>query len=720
MALVNKNRVRETANNPGAGTITLSGVVVAGYQVFSVIGDGNTCYYCIQDQGGSNWEVGIGTYTLAGNTLARTTILSSSNAGAIVTFTAGVKDVFVTYPTEKGMWLDANGNANIPNSTVLGAAAGATTTFPDLKALVVTTPSRHSIRPSLLLDFANTRQLDPRITFTRASTATYYDGQTTALAEQNLLLQSQTFGTTPWVLANTSVASGITAPDSTTTAITITSSAAILGHNVNQPSINFASGLTYTYSFYAKSGTQTAVQIPILAAIIGTNKRANFNLSTGALGTVDSGITATIVSSNNGFYRCSVTFTATASVSSTMYIWVLDTDTDAFAASSTASGTLIAWGAQLEQRSAVTAYTSTTTAPITNYIPVLQTAASGVARFDCNPTTSESLGLLIEEQRTNLNTYSGLVGGTNWTLNGGTTATTLANISPDGTQTASLISNTPTVSSYTQQGVSLAFSTTYTRSMYVKLAPTNTAPNVILETNKGGGTSFTTFNMSTLAITGTDAATSSLTPVGNGWYRLAATFTTLASGTLAAGVWYLGAAGASSGVASFFFWGAQVEAGAFPTSYIPTVASQVTRIADAASMTGTNFSSWFNQAQGTFYTSFSTPNISATPMTILGGTSNGYLLYRNSSLIRTYNNTQIISFTDSYAPNTQQKASLSYAVSTATLASNTIYSSAAYKLLNTTDIALGNGTNGRLNGWIQKLSYYPISLTNAELQGLTS
>jgi len=110
MALILGDRVKETTTVIGTGTATLLGATT-GFQSFSVVGNGNTTYYCIADQGGPNWEVGIGTYTSAGTTLARTTVLASSNAGGLVSFTSGVKDVFVTYPAEKGVWLDASNNA---------------------------------------------------------------------------------------------------------------------------------------------------------------------------------------------------------------------------------------------------------------------------------------------------------------------------------------------------------------------------------------------------------------------------------------------------------------------------------------------------------------------------------------------------------------------------------------------------------------------------------
>ena len=85
---------------PGTGAVTLLGAVT-GYQTFSAaVGNANTCYYCIADQSGANWEVGIGTYSTSGNSLARTTVVSSSNSGSAVNFSSGTQNVFVTYPAE--------------------------------------------------------------------------------------------------------------------------------------------------------------------------------------------------------------------------------------------------------------------------------------------------------------------------------------------------------------------------------------------------------------------------------------------------------------------------------------------------------------------------------------------------------------------------------------------------------------------------------------------
>lgn len=107
--LILEDRVRETTTVTGTNDASLLGAVT-GFQSFAVIGNNNTTYYTIADQAGGNWEVGIGTYISSGAVLQRTTILSSSNSGNKVSFPAGTKDVFVTYPSEKAVYLDESGN----------------------------------------------------------------------------------------------------------------------------------------------------------------------------------------------------------------------------------------------------------------------------------------------------------------------------------------------------------------------------------------------------------------------------------------------------------------------------------------------------------------------------------------------------------------------------------------------------------------------------------
>lgn len=110
MALVVKDRVNETSTTTGTGTFTLLGAVT-GFQSFAAIGDGNTTYYTIVLQGGSEFEVGLGTYTSSGTTLSRDTILSSSNSNNAVNFSAGTKNVFCDYPAPKAVYGDATETA---------------------------------------------------------------------------------------------------------------------------------------------------------------------------------------------------------------------------------------------------------------------------------------------------------------------------------------------------------------------------------------------------------------------------------------------------------------------------------------------------------------------------------------------------------------------------------------------------------------------------------
>ena len=126
MALVLADRVQETTTSPGTGTATLNGAVT-GYQTFSAgIGNGNTCYYAIADQGGPNWEVGLGTYSSSGNTLARTTVYASSNGGSLTNFSTGTQAIFVTYPAERSVNLNGAGNVSALGTISSGTWGGTT------------------------------------------------------------------------------------------------------------------------------------------------------------------------------------------------------------------------------------------------------------------------------------------------------------------------------------------------------------------------------------------------------------------------------------------------------------------------------------------------------------------------------------------------------------------------------------------------------------------
>jgi len=122
MAFVLADRVKETTTTTGTGTVTLLGAST-GFQSFSAIGNGNTTYYTISGQIVSEWEVGIGTYTASGTTLSRTTVLSSSNSGSLVNFSAGTKDVFVTQPAERTVYVGPSNQTVISANNAQGTGA---------------------------------------------------------------------------------------------------------------------------------------------------------------------------------------------------------------------------------------------------------------------------------------------------------------------------------------------------------------------------------------------------------------------------------------------------------------------------------------------------------------------------------------------------------------------------------------------------------------------
>jgi len=597
--------------------------------------------------------------------------------------------------------------------------------------------TRPDIRPSLNLDFANTKRLDPRITFTRSTTASYYDGVTTAKAEENLIVDSENFrgaanNFVPLNLVASGVADVHTAPDGTTTADALTPTTTNAGHRVRY---GIASENTYTFSVFVKPNGLNYVAISDTTNI--TNSII-FNITSGSEAIQSTNGTATngsITQSTNGYWRISATIPFTAQ--GPHLLVMQDATTYSYAGDDTNG--IYVWGAQLEQRSAVTAYTPTTTQPITNYIPVLQTAASGVARFDHNPTTGESLGLLVEEQRTNLLTYSEEFDNAAWTkYESSITPNTI--VSSSGILSADkLVETTTSAMHFVRSNITSVIGVTYTSSIYLKASERTSVVVIHWDGLNFGGVSVNLLTgvlstpPSDLSISDMSAA-STVTNVGNGWYRVSisraqqSTTTTQLRISLqneGNGV-YTG-----DGYSGVYIWGAQLEAGAFPTSYIPTTSATVTRNADAASMTGTNFSSWFNNAEGTIYTDYkflnTQPDNYSTIFEVDDGTSNNRIFarYPNYSGIES----QIISSGSGQASlnlnfSQAQKIALAYKVND--FAACRAGGSLTTDTFGTVPLGLNafyigdSGSAVYMNGTIKKIAYYPSRLSNAQLQALTS
>jgi hypothetical protein len=309
-------------------------------------------------------------------------------------------------------------------------------------------------------------------------------------------------------------------------------------------------------------------------------------------------------------------------------------------------------------------------------------------------------------------------------------------VAPDGTLTADkLVTNSTVGGHFVTQDVTTTVAA-HTYSVYLKASGYNWAVVYISGANAG-----IFFNLST-GVTGSNfvgaPTSSSITSVGNGWYRCSITAT--ATTTSAIRVYAASADATTSfagdGFSGTLMWGAQLEVGAFPTSFIPTVASQVTRAADVATMTGTNFSTWYAAGEWTLYAEIENRN-GITSLTNYHGATISDGTNANSQLIRidgadnrsasfgSYNGTanQWTFSSAVVAKGAFSKIALGYAFNNVgfTSNSNTVLTDSVAQISVQNLLTIGGGpTNAQpTNGCIKKVAYYPMRVTNAQLQALT-
>lgn len=595
-----------------------------------------------------------------------------------------------------------------------------------------------NIKPSLNLDFANTKRLDPRITFTRASAATYWDGKTFAKAEENLLKYSQEFDNAAWTKLNSSITQNAeVAPDGSTTAAFLKETNALAIHQMAGSGIPVVPG-EYVFSVHISKtfvGTRNFAVAPFnTGSPGGTGARfVIFNQSGNFVAFANSGSDPTYSILDLGAYwRISVVGVAATSATVSPTIRLYDGVSESYQGDATSG--LYIWGAQFEQRSQATAYTPTTDKPITKYQPALQTAASGAARFDHNPVTGESLGLLVEEQRTNLLLRSEEFNNAAWTK---TNSTINANavVSPDGTVDADELVDSTTSGAHTVEVTPTVTSgASYTLSVYAKAY---TLTKLMLQLDGNDTVATSTFNLSNGTVESTLGGSATITAVGNGWYRCAVTGTTVNTAPYVR-IRLVNAASSPTYAGtgqSLFIWGAQLEAGAFATSYIPTTSEQVTRAAESAVMTGTNFSSWYRQDEGTaIVEGFIQPQAD-------GNAGNYYLAFSDGTIsnlmhIADVNGTRSQVITSGVSqfdqilgaePTSTVKAAVAYKMNDSILSASGVVSPSAdtsVVLPVVNRLTIGNrGDNSpgtTANGTIKKIAYYPKRLTNTELQALTA
>lgn len=477
---------------------------------------------------------------------------------------------------------------------------------------------------------------------TYQTTPSTYNSTTPA----NLVGYTQEFDNAAWTkTAATITANAATAPDGTLSADKIIATAVSTTHSAGQ-NLTVISGTTFTGSVYAKAGEYNFAAVLLLTTFAAA-QIVICDLSNGTIASSSGSPLATSVTDvGNGWYRISITQVTNAAGTATMQVRPSNVGTTTAFTGDGTSGVYI-WGAQLSNSASVDPYVYNPAAALTS------TAYYG-PRFDYDPTTLVSKGLLIEEQRTNL----------------------FLNSKIDGTNLA------------TQNVTTTA--TAYTISFY------------------GTGT---------ITLTGTSTAGPI---VGAGAYPTRTTLTfTPTAGTLTCTV---------TGTVQY----AQIEAGAFATSYIPTAAATVTRAADIATMAGTNFSSWYNQSAGTFVAGMDTLYSNASDLASIrsvftadDGTANNLnRIYQYANLYGANTTVGGVSQADiplSVVPiNTPATAAYAYAVNDFSAASNGTLGTPDTSGSLPTPTRLSIGATVPVNGHVRFLTYYPQRLPDTTLQALTS
>jgi hypothetical protein len=371
---------------------------------------------------------------------------------------------------------------------------------------------------------------------------------------------------------------------------------------------------------------------------------------------------------------------------------------------------------------------------------LIKYAGVNEARFDHDPETGESLGLLVEEARTNLLLRSEEFDNAYW-FKFSSFIVPNAVVAPDGTNTADKLveDTTPNNNHIVFRGPLGLSSNVYTFSVYVKAAERN---EIVLRIDTNVTQRNVRFNLVEGTIVDVGDVSARIEYVGNGWYRCINTMNiaeeVINAALMLADSRFPLAFYTGDGTSGIYVWGAQLEEGAFPTSYIPTVASTRTRAADNASITGKNFSDWYRQDEGTVYSSYITrvptnANQNNVDFVIENATSTNRIIGWNNfskqsvfSLVE--NNVANYIFLGSISKiNTPVKKIIGIKdfdvkiyVGTDALIGDFASSIPDKTPRNLTRmfIGVGNGYSA-LNGTISRLTYYPKRLTNQQLQALT-
>jgi len=345
---------------------------------------------------------------------------------------------------------------------------------------------------------------------------------------------------------------------------------------------------------------------------------------------------------------------------------------------------------------------------------LIKSASSGAARFTHNPFTGESLGLLIEEGRTNIRTYSSSINASNaYRIYGTPSYNTSETKAPDGTNTATKITGANAAAGFDTYGNDYGFNqgVTQTYSVFVK--------NVNATSVKLGFFGEYVFTFATE----TGSGTGGFEKYPNGWYRIWAT-------VLKANQYWYQNLYMNDGAAttdSIYVWGAQNENASFPTSYIPTTSASVTRAADTVSISGTNFSSWYSQDKGTILYSYRTIDTEPSAYSVLWELRNGgarrLFGYHSNSSYGTFSPDGGSTIGSYSTPSTYvlNKAASAYSSTTVTSTANGANPGTGSHTLTATQdrILFGSGSDAPQTHCVSNIVYYPAVLTSNQIQTLT-
>jgi hypothetical protein len=401
------------------------------------------------------------------------------------------------------------------------------------------------------------------MTFTRTGTATRVNAAgLVELVPYNLLLRSQEFKNDIFVEGRSEVDSNTaTAPDGTLTADTWRGDATSGIHSLAQ-TVSATSGVAYTQSVFAKKGTNNFLQIVGATTIYAGTSWVNFDLEDGAVGEKGASATATITDFGNGWYRCTMTATATATASGNGFSLRLITSADSERAETNSLATSVyLWGAQVVEGSSALTYQKTVD-------------GEDIPRIDY--TGGGCPSILLEPERTNYARYSQQFDvSETWAQLNSPTITPNTHTAPDGTLTAYTFTAGAASAQIQQVFATGTSGVSYTGSVYIKRL--FGSGNVRIRVSENTNT--------TIAVT-------------SDWTRVSFTATSTTSNQIRIG-FNISTIGDSVAI-----WGAQLEEGAYPTSYIPTTIGTSTRIADAVSKTG--ISDLINSEEGVFFIEFKT------------------------------------------------------------------------------------------------------------------